>query len=264
MPRYRCEPHRQRKDPIPVITDSMTLDELTFEVRVSRRRKTIGIIVHRTGRLSLALPYRCPLTAVEAAVRKKLPWVRRKLAEMEHLGQLPEPRRYVDGETFPYLGRTYRLALVDRTGGRRAVPGERDSSGRADTVRLHRGRFELDRALAGDERSQMVAWYTARGRDWVEKRMAIFAPLVGAEPAVLSVRDLGRRWGSCSAKGKVSFHWQIMLFPPLIADYVIVHELAHLRELNHGKEYWRLVEAIIPDYRERRAWLAGNGHRHVV
>jgi len=169
------------------MTDSMTLDELTFEVRVSRRRKTIGIIVHRTGRLSLALPYRCPLTAVEAAARKKLPWVRRKLA-----------------------------------------------------------------------------WYTARGRDWVEKRMAIFAPLVGAEPAVLSVRDLGRRWGSCSAKGKVSFHWQIMLFPPLIADYVIVHELAHLRELNHGKEYWRLVEAIIPDYRERRAWLAGNGHRHVV
>ena len=89
--------------------------------------------------------------------------------------------------------------------------------------------------------------------------MEHFCPLVGATPADLVVRDLGmRRWGVVrrARRARVSFHWELVLQPPEIIDYVVVHELAHLHEPNHGRAFWRRVEQVLPDWRTRRAWLA--------
>ena len=100
----------------------------------------------------------------------------------------------------------------------------------------------------------------------IAARIAHFAPSVGALPAAVIVRDLGkRRWGSCDGRTRtVSFHWQLILLPPAIIDYVVVHELVHLHELNHGSEFWRRVVDVLPDCRQRRAWLAAHGQRHVI
>ena len=231
--------------------DSLTLEGFVFAVRWSRRRRTIGISVARGGALALAVPVGCSRRRLEAAVRAMLPWVRGKLAELDQLGEPQPPRQYVDGETFCYLGRTYRLLLVATPNG-------------SSPLRLYRGRFELDRAAAGEGRARFVAWYTEHGRRWVAARVAEHTPCVDATPTVVRVRELGRRWGSCSAKGVVDLHWAIMLLPAPIADYVIVHELVHLRELNHGAGFWRLVAELMPDYRQRRAWLKRHGHGFVI
>jgi predicted metal-dependent hydrolase len=106
----------------------------------------------------------------------------------------------------------------------------------------------------------MIAWYTTRGQLWIERRLAHYAVQLGVAPTAVRVRDMGQRWGSCSARGRVNFHWRILVFPPSIIDYVIVHELAHLRELNHSRAFWGLVETILPDYRRRKTWLATEGH----
>ena len=84
------------------------------------------------------------------------------------------------------------------------------------------------------------------------------------EPSAIEVRDLGFRWGSCGQATKVNFHWATILLPASVVDYVIVHELTHLTEPNHTPEFWRQVERTLPDYEQRKAWLAVHGGRHVL
>jgi predicted metal-dependent hydrolase len=230
--------------------DALTVEGLRFEVRWSRRRRTIGITVARDGGLRVLAPAGVSARRLETVVRAKLPWVRRKLAEFEALGPPAAPPGLIDGERLPYLGRSYGLRLVH---------------GAAAPFALRRGRFELDRDLDGRARAEVMAWYTARGQAHIEARVAHFAPLLGAAPSAVVVRDLGtRRWGVCDGRSrKVSFHWELILQTPEAVDYVVVHELAHLHELHHQAAFWRRVEAVLPDWKQRRALLAGAGRRVV-
>jgi predicted metal-dependent hydrolase len=231
--------------------DTIAVDDLRFAVRWSRRRRTIGISVARDGGLRVLAPAGVSARRLEQAVRAKLPWVRRKLAEFEILGPPSAAVRLTDGERLPYLGRSYVIRLVD---------------GPPSPVALRRGRFELARELDGEARAELVRWYLAHARAHLVARVTDFAPLVGASPAAVVVRDLGaRRWGVCDGRRRtVSFHWELVMQRPEAVDYVVVHELAHLHEPHHQPAFWRRVASVLPDYKERRALLAAGAGRHVV
>ena len=300
--------------------DTLVVDDVAFDVRWSRRRRTIGISIPREGAPRLAAPVGCRRATLETAVRAKLPWVRRKLGERAALAQLAASRRYETGERFPYLGHAYRLVLLDDASGTDDAPGtdgvsgdddvssiddvsarngrgkdvqlvllddRNDAAGRAaaagrgdrgqceavqdgalveDAVgkcvsglALRRGRFELPSSLAGQGRECFEAWYRTRAADVLVARVAHFAPLFGVGPPVVRIKDMRSRWGSCSSRGRISLHWGLVLLSRDVLDYVVVHELAHLREMNHSARFWRGVEEILPDYRERRARLKATG-----
>jgi predicted metal-dependent hydrolase len=226
--------------------ESLTVDDLRFVVRWSARRRTIGLTVKRGGELVVAAPPRTSARRLESVVRTKLPWVRRKLAEFEALGPPPEPIRIVAGERLPYLGREYSLTLADRP---------------PQPVCLRGDTLAVDRALDGDAPAAVVAWYQARAQEYIDEAVARFAPLVGAAPAAVVVRDLGkRRWGVCDHRTlTVSFHWQLITQPSDLVDYVVVHELAHLHEPNHGPGFWQRVADVLPDCKERRKQLSRRG-----
>lgn len=223
---------------------TLTVDDLRFEVTYSSRRRTMELSVERDGALVVRAPAEAAADRLESFVRDKKAWVYKKVAEKEALRRATPVREYVSGEGFPYLGRSYRLLLVDQ---------------QDEPLRLDAGRFRLLRAEAGNGRAQFIAWYTAHARGWLRRRVAALAPRVGVEPVGVEVRDLGYRWGSCSRAGGLNFHWATILLPPSIAEYVIVHELVHLRERNHTPEFWRAVERAMPDYLRRKAWLAEKG-----
>ena len=282
--------------------DTLTVAEVTFALRRSARRRTIGITIPREGPPVVALPARCSRRAAEAAVRGKLAWVRRKLGERSALAQLP-PHRYEAGERFPYLGREHELVLIDdlpaAAGGRRrtAARSRRGCRRSACIRRLHDSRRSRGRSLAcltrhgrrrrlGRLRQRSAAsattaasswparrrptarpfraWYRRRAVDVLAARVAHFAPLVGVAPPPIAVKDMRSRWGSCSAKGRVSLHWGLVLLEPALLDYVVVHELVHLLELNHRPAFWRGVERLVPDYLERRKRLRSEGARSVI
>lgn len=228
---------------------TLTLDDLRFEVAFSPRRKTIELSVERDGALFVRAPEGAATDRLEEFVRAKKGWVYRKVAEKEALRQATPIKEYVSGEGFPYLGRSYRLLLVDQ---------------QDQPLRLEAGRFRLLRTEARSGRSRFIAWYTAHARVWLRRRVAALAPRVGAEPAGVEVRDLGYRWGSCGRRGTLNFHWATILLPPGIVEYVVVHELVHLRERNHTPEFWQAVERAMPDYLRRKAWLAEKGSGFVV
>ena len=101
--------------------------------------------------------------------------------------------------------------------------------------------------------------YRKKARKQLEDRAAYYAGLMGVTYNRITVRAAKTRWGSCSARGNLNFHWKLILMPPEVLDYVVVHELAHRREMNHSSRFWTEVERIMPDYKRRRKWLKENG-----
>ena len=109
-----------------------------------------------------------------------------------------------------------------------------------------------------------MRWYTDHARHWLQRRVKGWAARMGVAPKGVEVRDLGFRWGSCGQAGTVNFHWATILLPASVVDYVIVHELAHLVEPNHTPEFWLRVGRALPEYEQRKTWLAEHGGRHIV
>jgi predicted metal-dependent hydrolase len=232
------------------MSDQSAIGDLRFSLRRSSKRKSIGITVERDGSLTLAAPAECPLPEVEEFARDKQFWIYTKLAEKNLLFRPPPPKEYVSGEAFHYFGRTYRLKLVS-------------DSAQDAPLRLVHGRFHLRRDAVGAADQHFVRWYVGHGRPWLSRRVERMAPRVSVAPGNVEVRDLGYRWGSCSATGGLNFHWRTLLLPSRIIEYIIAHELVHLRVPNHGAEFWRRLERAMPDYEERKQWLAEQGSRYA-
>ncbi len=108
---------------------------------------------------------------------------------------------------------------------------------------------------------RLEAIYRKAAREYFPKRVSHYARMLGVTYGKISIRDQKTRWGSCSSEGNLSFNWRLILAPPDVLDYVVIHELCHRKEMNHSKEFWALVESLMPEYKERRKWLRENGKK---
>ena len=221
--------------------------------RSRRRRRTMEISVDAAGLLSVAVPMRTTTAEIDAFLRQKRTWIRKRLDEQRNgAGRLPE-RSFSTGESLPYLGQTLLLHIV-----------EGDDSART-RVRKGVGRLEVHvrTGLRDDERRSAIRrgierWYTARARDTFSERVAHFALHI-AQPTRLIVKTQKTRWGSCGKDGALRFNWCLVMAPLPVIDYIVVHELCHLRRPGHGKPFWQLVANVLPDYQLRRAQLRRDG-----
>ena len=220
------------------------VDDLLFELKRSPRRRTMEITVDRGGELVLTAPPDVGEARLRSFVREKRFWIYTRLAEKERLQRAVPRKEFVDGEGFLYLGRSFRLKLVEE----QDVP-----------LKLLGGRFRLSRSALPMARETFVRWYCEHGRIWLAGRVDEFRKRMEVAPGDLSVRDLGFRWGSCGKEKNLYFHWKTILLPPRIAEYVVAHELAHLHEAHHTPEFWLRVERVMPDFAQRKTWLAEHG-----
>lgn len=217
---------------------------MEFILQRSERRKTMQITVERDGRLVLSAPPGVDEDVLRDFVREKRFWIYTRLAEKERLQRAVPRKEFVDGEGFLYLGRSYRLKLVEE----QEVP-----------LKLAGGRFCLRRDALPEARGHFIRWYSRNGKRWLEGRVDEYRSRMEAAPAGVKVQDLGYRWGSCGKGNWLYFHWKTILLPPRIAEYVVVHEIAHLHEPHHTPAFWLRVERAMPDYAQRKAWLAEHG-----
>src|SRR5260370_19350295 len=176
------------------------------------------------GELIISAPFDCPPEVIEHVVREKYRWIYSKLAQKEMLFRTPPNKEFVDGEGFYYLGRSYRLRLIQTEPTDTTIP----------PINLYRGRFLLreDEIVRGEE--HFVNWYIAQGQKWLQERVNAFVNIVDAKPNGIRVQPLGYRWGSCGRNNILYFHWRTMLLPSPIVDYIVVHELVHLLERHHN------------------------------
>ena len=222
----------------------LTVDDLSFELKPSSRRRTLQITVDRSGELVLSAPPDVEEERLREFVLEKRFWIYTKLAEKDRLQKAVPNKSYVDGEGFLYLGRSYRLKLVDA----QDVP-----------LKLSAGRFCLRHDAVGAGREHFIRWYSERAREKLAAFVGELQARMEVQPAGVKVQDLGYRWGSCGKGDWLYFHWKTILLPPRIAEYVVVHELAHLHQPHHTPDFWQRVERALPDFERRKIWLAEHG-----
>ena len=215
-------------------------------VRSERRRKTIEVTVDEPGLVTVAAPVDTPAKHLEEVVRRRAAWI------IRHDGAAsaaPPPRRFVSGESLPYLGRSVRLTVYPINDSRVGI-------------RFHHWQFDVDvpRSLQGEQRREKVraafeAWYRERAAMKLPPRVERIAAQLGVRPTAVLIRGQRRRWASCAPDGTLRFNWRAVTAPPALLDYVVAHELAHLRVRGHTPEYWAVVAQAVPDYRLRRERL---------
>ncbi len=220
------------------------MDDLQFTIRRSARRRTMQITIERTGELILSAPPDVDIAQLRDFVRERRFWIYTKLAEKDRLQRQVPRKEFVGGEGFLYLGRSHRLKFIET----------QDAP-----LKLVNGRFALRHDDLAGAREHFIRWYGERARVWLSGRVAEYQSRMEVTPAGVKVQDLGFRWGSCGKGDWLYFHWKTILLPARIAEYVVVHEMAHLHEPHHTPAFWLRVERAMPDFAQRKAWLAEHG-----
>lgn len=217
------------------------------------RRRSIGFTVGPDG-LSVRAPSWVTLAGVDAALRDKAPWILRKLGEQQARRQQQERARIVwgDGAVLPYLGEPLTVVL-DPTHGFAARGGALEEQGGATGRAL---RIALARSAAPAQvRDAVQAWLMREARQRFTERLEHFAPLLGVRWTRLRLSSANTRWGSARADGSIRLNWRLMHYRPAIIDYVVAHELSHLRVMDHSPRFWDTVATVVPDYAALRRSL---------
>lgn len=219
----------------------------TVEVVRTNRLRTATIKVVG-NKVVISVPKLLSDARIKDLLVKKSTWIKKKLIDHAQI-PMPKPREYVNGESFQYLGKNYRLKVVQ---------------GSEAGVKLNRGYIEVTTkksAKVTDKviREQLINWYMDLAIVRFKEKTFKYAKQLGVIPNSITVRDYKSRWGSCSVKGDISFNWRIILAPQHIVDYVVVHELSHMIQHNHSLKYWKLVEKVMPNHQEYKEWLKVNG-----
>lgn len=217
------------------------MDKIPIDSIVRSRRRTIALVITPEARLIVRAPLRTPLSLIDDAVREKEAWIRKKITEMQKRPQAIV-HAYEEGEIFWFLGRPYPLHISD---------DDRGAIERTD-------RLVISRNARPDIRTALRHWYIAEARKEIHARCMYFSMMTGYSPQSVAISGAQQRWGSCSTRGSLNFSWRLIQAPLSIVDYVIVHELVHLKQHDHSKKFWAKVQELMPDYERRRAWLREN------
>lgn len=232
----------------PRATRSARFGEVTVDYLLRRsRRRTIGFVIGAEGLVVIA-PARVGLREIDAAVHEKSRWILAKLGEQRELQQRRDASRVVwaDGATVEYLGAPMVIRLGAGSGG-----AELDAASSPPALRL-------DLPAGADEtrvRDAAQSWLQREARRVFAERSALFAERLGVRVTRLSLSSAATRWGSASADGRIRLNWRLIHFAVPTIDYVVAHELAHLREMNHGPRFWAIVRSAVPAYEDERRRL---------
>ncbi|MBX0312942.1 MAG: M48 family metallopeptidase [Sulfurihydrogenibium sp.] len=214
-----------------------------MKVQVLRRKefRSLSITVERDGTVTVKAPLVATDEEIKQFIEESQDFVRRVVEKYKEYGVFKE---YKDGETFLYLGENKELKIVDN---------------QVEPLVL-KDKFYLSSKVLDQARDVFLAWYKKQASKVIADRVKYYALLGGYTYNKIAVKDLQKVWGSCSSRKNLSFNWRIIMAPLDVIDYVVVHELSHLREFNHTQRFWNQVAMLMPDYEEKDMWLRRNGH----
>jgi predicted metal-dependent hydrolase len=224
---------------------------IPYTVRRSARARRLRLVV-TPGQVELVAPASAREARIRAFVDSRRHWIRDKTEALRSRSLEPIPPRFIDGAKVLFRGRHLSLRVEPGDGA-----GATLQHASAQRVRVPR---ELSAAARERQaRDLVISWLNERALADARSFVDLYAPRLGARPAALRIGNQKTLWGSCSPRDVISLNWRLVTAPPPVYEYVVVHELCHLRERNHSARFWRLVAELMPDYRERRAWLKEHG-----
>ena len=219
--------------------------QVTFD---DKRSSRVAIHVNPDGSVSVDAPHGFDDASIRDAVQKRARWVANHVKDAHERYAHVRPKEYVSGEQVLYLGRRYMLKVLP-------------VSGNPSAVRLKGNRLEVEVRSGGadDTKSRVRAWYRVKGRDYFARRLDTLSaslPWITKRPT-FRLLEMQRQWGSCAPSGEIILNPHLIKAPRACIDYVLVHELAHLKHHDHGREFWKLIDAHAGDWRKAKHHLDG-------
>ncbi len=222
----------------------MKLENLNITIEKTSRKKTVSIFIERDGSVRVLAPDTASDDLVEAAVKAKEYQIFTKIAKWKELNHGKVNREYVNGQSFLYLGRNYRLKLTES----QDVP-----------LKISGGYFHLDKLYLPQADKVFKAFYRDKAIEKIKERLTLIEEKFTQKPTSIKVLDLQNRWASWTPSNGLNFHWKCILAPIKVLDYIITHEMVHLKYPNHSTKFWNELDKKMPDYAASEAWLKKNG-----
>ncbi len=231
------------------------IGELSYSIRRSSRINATRIVV-KADKIEVVAPPKMPERQIKAFVAQQQDWINAALLRVtEQTQAIPKlaPANYAQGVHIPYLGQQLVLQIEPVNGSRLHI---RHTDNAVLQVYL-----PVSMAAQGSEliRLALTRWMKLQARQHAERLIAQHAPRFGLIPRSLRIKTQKSRWGSCGPDNDINLNWLLMLTPPQVLEYVVVHELCHIRHKNHSAEFWSLVAQHLPEYQQQRRWLKQHG-----
>jgi predicted metal-dependent hydrolase len=216
-------------------------------VRSRRRRRTMSLRIDHQGRVVIRAPMHSAKHDIDRFFEQSRIWVLKKLAERQAIQTMYRQKIFVPGEEFLFLGKSYPLRLGE-TNGKTAV------------LAFCSDGFLLPGNHADKARELFIKWYKRMALEKITERVFELGRRLNLVPQGIRLMTARTQWGSCSPDNRLSFNWKLVMASDVFIDYVVAHELLHIKEKNHSSRFWKALEAFMPDYKERKTWLDDNAH----
>jgi len=218
---------------------------VSYTLKRSKKRRSIGLRIDDHG-LTVSVPLRTSEKWLQGVLQEKANWVVEKLDGWQ--SKKTPPIVWAAGASIPFRGEAFTLKLTSKVRGSRLL-----LSGEELFVPIGEDADE------GRIEKAVKLWYKSVALNVFKECVEYFAPLMNARPSEIKLTSASTQWGNCNEQGVVRLNWQLVKMPLPLIDYVVVHELAHLHEMNHSPAFWRVVESVCPDYKKYRAELREYG-----
>jgi len=222
----------------------MKLEDIDITIEKTDRRKTVSIFIERNGSVKVLVPATASDEKVEAAVKSKEYQIFSKIAKWKELNQGRVNREFVNGQSFLYLGRNYRLKLIEN---------------QDVALKISGGFFHLDKKYLAKADKVFKDFYRKKALTKIQERLKLIEEKFNQKPTAIKVLELQNRWASWTPKNGLNFHWKCIMAPVSVLDYIIIHEMVHLKHPNHSTDFWNELDKKMPDFREHENWLKSNG-----
>lgn len=213
---------------------------------IRSNRRSVALVITREAVLEVRAPFNVPLDVIEKFVAKKRSWIEQKKELVRKQCGCVLAKKFIDEEEFMYEGNSYKLQSSD-----------------CETINLS-SVLQFPKKFLSEAKEHLIVWYKTQALKKIVERVNYYADSTGLKCKAIKLTDAKRKWGSCSYKGSLNINWRLIMAPPKILDYIVVHELVHLVEKNHSKRFWDRVQTILSDYKERDNWLKQKGNTLIL
>ncbi|MBF0511209.1 MAG: M48 family metallopeptidase [Candidatus Omnitrophica bacterium] len=220
------------------------MSNIHIDKLIRTQRRTIGLHITSDAKLIVRAPLFTPEDSIYKLIERKEAWIKSKQEYFRIRQPKTCPRRFIPGEKYLFLGKEYSLVAVED------IP----------KAVILAGSLMISKMVLNNAKEHLTNWYKTQAYEHICQQVEYYAHITALTYRSIKVNDAKTRWGSCGALDTLNFTWRLIMAPPRVIDYVVVHELMHLKQKNHSRHFWKEVSSIIPDYKQDQAWLKENTH----
>ncbi|MEF8849090.1 MAG: SprT family zinc-dependent metalloprotease [Candidatus Thermoplasmatota archaeon] len=228
--------------------------KIPYQIKTTQKRKKIALNINQQGQITVKTPPHKKQDEINQFLDKKKQWMLNKIKTIEKQKNQNKKKEFLSGEKLPYKGRNYRLKVIKTNIDK-------------PKIKLQQGKFILKtpenkkhQKIYPQIRNQVKTWYKQKATQHLKKRIKKYSKQMGIKPQKTIIKELKNSWGEHKNK-QIKINWRIIMAPVNIQDYIIVHELTHLKENKHNQKFWNKISTTLPDYKKRIKWLKTKGNQ---